>query len=128
MRKLLFLCLSVALLTACGNKAQNEALKAQNDSLTYVLAERDAELDDIMSAFNEVQEGFRQINEAENRVDTSCGYRWMRGNVRKCRTDGICKYIPYLGGESAIGNSYAPRRRLSQCGEDRGKNYKPRII
>ena len=73
MRKLLFLCLCVALLTACGNKAQNEALKAQNDSLTYVLAERDAELDDIMSAFNEVQEGFRQINEAENRVDLSSG-------------------------------------------------------
>ena len=68
MRKLLFLCVCVALLTACGNKAQNEALKAQNDSLTYVLAERDAELDDIMSAFNEVQEGFRQINEAENRI------------------------------------------------------------
>ena len=73
MRKLLFLCLCVALLTACGNKAQNEALKAQNDSLTYVLAERDAELDDIMSAFNEVQEGFRQVNEAENRVDLSSG-------------------------------------------------------
>ena len=73
MRKLLFLCVCVALLTACGNKAQNEALKAQNDSLTYVLAERDAELDDIMSAFNEVQEGFRQINEAENRVDLSSG-------------------------------------------------------
>ena len=73
MRKLLFLCVCVALLTACGNKAQNEALKAQNDSLTYVLAERDAELDDIMSAFNEVQEGFRQINEAENRVNLSSG-------------------------------------------------------
>lgn len=71
MRKLLFLSVCVALLSACGNKAQNEALKAQNDSLAYVLAERDAELDDIMSAFNEVQEGFRQINEAENRVDLS---------------------------------------------------------
>lgn len=71
MRKLLFLSVCAALLSACGNKAQNEALKAQNDSLAYVLAERDAELDDIMSAFNEVQEGFRLINEAENRVDLS---------------------------------------------------------
>lgn len=71
MRKLLFLTVCVSLLSACGNKAQNEALKAQNDSLAYVLAERDAELEDIMSAFNEVQEGFRLINEAENRVDLS---------------------------------------------------------
>ena len=62
MRKLLFLCLCVALLTACGNKAQNEALKAQNDSLTYVLAERDAELDDIMSAFNEMRNVSRKIS------------------------------------------------------------------
>lgn len=69
MKRLLLLSVCVAMLSACGNKAQNEALKAQNDSLSMVLAERDAELDGIMSAFNEVQEGFRLINEAENRVD-----------------------------------------------------------
>jgi chromosome segregation ATPase len=63
----------MALLSSCGNRAQNEALKAQNDSLTIALSERDAELESIMSAFNEVQEGFRLINEAENRVDLQSG-------------------------------------------------------
>ena len=68
MKKLVFLSLlSVALLTSCGNGAQKDALKAQNDSLMVELSNRNAQLDDIMGAFNEVQEGFRQINEAENR-------------------------------------------------------------
>ena len=73
MKKLLFLSVCVALLSSCGNRSQNEALKAQNDSLTVALSERDAELESIMSAFNEVQEGFRLINEAENRVDLQSG-------------------------------------------------------
>ena len=73
MKKLLFLSVCMALLSSCGTRAQNEALKAQNDSLTIALSERDAELESIMSAFNEVQEGFRLINEAENRVDLQSG-------------------------------------------------------
>ena len=48
-------------------------MKAQNDSLMVELSSRNAELDEIMGAFNEVQEGFRQINEAENRVDLQSG-------------------------------------------------------
>ena len=73
MKKLLLLSVCVALLSSCGNRAQNEALKAQNDSLTMALTERDLELESIMSAFNEVQECFRLINEAENRVDLNTG-------------------------------------------------------
>ena len=73
MKKLLLAVGCVALLASCGNKAKNEALKAQNDSLAVVLAERDSELESILSALNEVQEGFRLINEAENRVDLQRG-------------------------------------------------------
>lgn len=73
MKKLLLVVGCAALLASCGNKAQNQALKAQNDSLSVALAEREAELDGILGAFNEVQEGFRQINEAENRVDLQSG-------------------------------------------------------
>lgn len=73
MKKLLLLSVCVLALSSCGNRAQNEALRAQNDSLTLALSERDAELESIMGAFNEVQEGFRLINEAENRVDLQSG-------------------------------------------------------
>ena len=73
MKKLLFLSVCMALLASCGNAGKNEALKAENDSLTATLASRDAELEEIMTIFNDVQEGFRLINEAENRVDLQRG-------------------------------------------------------
>ena len=73
MKKLLFLSVCMALLASCGNAGKNEALKAENDSLTATLASRDAELEEIMAIFNDVQEGFRLINEAENRVDLQSG-------------------------------------------------------
>ena len=69
MKKLLVLILGVAMLSSCGNMKRNESLQSQNDSLNLALDARDAELERIMSAFNEVQEGFRLINEAESRVD-----------------------------------------------------------
>ena len=53
MKKLVILSLlSVALLSSCGNGAKNEAMKAQNDSLMVELSSRNAELDEIMGAFN----------------------------------------------------------------------------
>ena len=73
MKKLISLSVCVVMLSSCGNLTQNETLKAENDSLSLALANRDAELDNIMAAFNEVQEGFRLINEAENRVDLQSG-------------------------------------------------------
>ena len=57
MKKLVFLSLlSVALLTSCGNGAQKDALKAQNDSLMVELSNRNAELDDIMETGEAIEE------------------------------------------------------------------------
>ena len=47
-------------LASCENLGQKkDALQAQNDSLMLELANRNTELDEIMGAFNEIQEGFR---------------------------------------------------------------------
>ena len=51
------------------------------------MAERDAELEGIMEAFNEVQEGFRLINEAENRVDLQNGQVEGASAAQKIRDD-----------------------------------------
>lgn len=87
MKKLLLLSVGVAILSSCGNMGRNEALKAENDSLNVVLAERDAELEGIMAAFNEVQEGFRLINEAEKRVDLQSGVAEGASAAQKIRED-----------------------------------------
>ena len=63
MKKLAVLFVCVALLASCdGFKGGSKDLKAENDSLLMELNQRNAELDDMMGTFNEVQEGFRKIN------------------------------------------------------------------
>lgn len=72
MKKLVFLSLCGAIMTfaSCNfSGTEKDRLKAENDSLTMALDQRNAELDEIMGTFNDIQEGFRQINAAENRVD-----------------------------------------------------------
>lgn len=70
MKKLVWLsACAVVLMASCNQMGGNKELQAENDSLKTVLSTRDQELDDMMGTFNEIQDGFRQINEAEGRVD-----------------------------------------------------------
>ncbi len=75
MKKLVILVVGAAVMASCdglsgGSKSQ---LRAENDSLMIELNERNAELDEMMGVFNDISEGFRQINAAENRVDLQRG-------------------------------------------------------
>ena len=69
MKKLFILPLCLLALTACdfGQKAEERA-QHERDSLMQIINERETELNDIMGSVNEVQEGFRLINEAEGRI------------------------------------------------------------
>ena len=72
MKKLLLFVATVVALTSCdmiGGGSNRDQLKAENDSLMLLLTQRNAELDEMMGTFNDISEGFRLINAAENRVD-----------------------------------------------------------
>lgn len=75
MKKLVFLlvCASTMLVSCNGIGGGSKRMKAQNDSLLLELHQRDAEVNELMGTFNEIQEGFRKISEAENRVDFTRG-------------------------------------------------------
>lgn len=78
MKKLTFLLVSVAivLLSGCNSKTQKQqsnVLQTENDSLRSELSKKNADLDDMMGTFNDIQEGFRQINAAQERVDLTRG-------------------------------------------------------
>ena len=74
MKKLAVLIVCAAMLASCdGFKGGSKDLTAENDSLLIELTQRNAELDEMMGTFNEIQEGFRQINDAESRVDLQRG-------------------------------------------------------
>lgn len=54
-------------IVACKQDKPKTDLAAaqQRDSLTQVIAQKDNEINDLMSTMNEIEEGFREINEAE---------------------------------------------------------------
>ena len=66
----LFACLAFLLLGACTGKKSSPDLVnlEQNDSLQRIIAQRDSEINDMMSTLNEIQEGLSAINQAENRL------------------------------------------------------------
>ena len=74
MKKLHILAIAAAIGAASctDNKpAADPAAMAQKDSLESIIASKDAEINDIVGTLNEIEEGFRQINEAENRVNVA---------------------------------------------------------
>ena len=66
---MLFAVCAVMALTGCnsGQKKMNPA-DSQNDSLRSIIQARDNEINDMMGTLNDIQEGFSEINAAENRV------------------------------------------------------------
>lgn len=73
MKKLLFIGLCLMAVVSCKQEApkvDTEALR-QRDSLNQVITQRDNEINDMLATFNEIEEGFREINEAQNRVSVA---------------------------------------------------------
>ncbi len=87
MKKLFFLaaCISLMAASCTGNKNNNDkAIAEERDSLQDVINEKDKELNEIMGTINEIQDGFRLINEAEGRiVDGSMEAASNKDNIRE---------------------------------------------
>lgn len=70
-KRLIIIVMAAMLLSGCvEKKPQTVSLQqvAQTDSLEKVLTQRDNEINDMMGTLNDIQEGFREINEAEGRL------------------------------------------------------------
>ncbi|KGI21577.1 Cbp1 family collagen-binding glycoprotein adhesin [Hoylesella timonensis] len=66
--------LSLAFVGCQGNKQSAESVDAaQSDSLRQVISQKDNEINDMMGTLNEIQDGFNEINAAENRVTIAKG-------------------------------------------------------
>lgn len=60
-------------LVACNNEKTGSNLPqvSQTDSLQKIIEQKDNEINDMMGILNDIDEGFRLINEAENRVSVA---------------------------------------------------------
>ena len=64
---------SLALLLYCCKEYKapvaNRPTVAKDDSLQQIISQRDTQINNMMATMNEIQEGFNEISEAENRVN-----------------------------------------------------------
>lgn len=70
MRKVLFLALCSLMFFSCeeGKKTKDLPGLSQKDSLQRIIDQKDNEINDMMGLLNDIEEGFRIISEAENKI------------------------------------------------------------
>ena len=71
MKKLLFFAACTVAVASCNQDAVKKAEQAalqQRDSLEQIIAQKDNEINVMMTTLSDIEEGFREITEAQNRV------------------------------------------------------------
>ncbi len=70
MKKLILMAMGLLILTGCNQKSKEKdtAMIQKVDSLNRVIEQKDHEVNEMITTLNDIEEGFRAINEAERRV------------------------------------------------------------
>ena len=70
MKKLFILAVCALAIVSCKNEAPKQDLMMTQlrDSLDQIIAQKDNEINDMIATFGDIEEGFREITEAQSRV------------------------------------------------------------
>ncbi|MBR1502682.1 MAG: hypothetical protein IJ618_02215 [Prevotella sp.] len=71
MKKLFILAVGAIAMASCNQEAVKKAeavATQQRDSLEQIIAQKDNEINDMMTTLSDIEEGFREITEAQSRV------------------------------------------------------------
>ena len=71
MKKLFILAVGAFAMASCNQEAVKKAeavANQQRDSLEQIIAQKDNEINDMMTTLSDIEEGFREITEAQSRV------------------------------------------------------------
>ena len=94
MKKVLFFAFCLLTMVSCKEEPKAPVVSmvdtSVSDSLQAIIEQRDAEINDMMATFNEIQEGFRLINEAERRATLA---KDGEGTDRKSQIKSNIKFI-----------------------------------
>ena len=91
MKKVLLFVVALLSLTACNQKNGSDSkLVQQADSLNRIIAQKDNEINDMIGTMNDIEEGFRAINAAEERVSVA---RQGEGSSAKERIQENMQFI-----------------------------------
>lgn len=58
------------LIMACGNAADKNVSTFNEDSVNRIINQKDSEINNLLGTINEIQDGLRQITEAQGRINT----------------------------------------------------------
>ena len=92
-KRVFYLFTLLRLLVGCGQKTDHTkelVFAQQRDSLESIIQQKDNEINDIMGTMNDIEAGFRAINEAEQRVSVA---REMEGASSTERIRENMQYI-----------------------------------
>ncbi|MDD7250518.1 MAG: hypothetical protein PUH21_00655 [Prevotellaceae bacterium] len=93
MKKIILAIACMLAVVSCQQKKNEQeaaAIDAVRDSLNQIINQKDSELNDILGTFNDIQEGFRQINEAEGRVNLESN------NPEKMNHEDVVENISFI--------------------------------
>jgi len=78
----IIIAMPMLLLFSCGNNAEIERLKAQNDSLLGVSQDGEIKIDEYLQAFNEIQQNLNTIKEKENIISEQASGDNLPGEMK----------------------------------------------
>ena len=80
-KNIVIVCGIAVMVVSCG--PTKKELQADIDSLNVELAKANSEIENVMGVLNDVQEGFRQINQAENRLSVNSNKENTTANIKE---------------------------------------------
>ncbi|MCD7713775.1 MAG: hypothetical protein LUI08_02410 [Prevotella sp.] len=98
---------ALLMLGACQNKnaEKDDANEQRIDSLMLANRQKDAEINDMLATFNEIQEGLRIITEAENKVTL------LKDDENANNTEQIKKYMQVISEQMRLNRELVAKLR-----------------
>ena len=90
MKNLVLLFVIMPMLLACGNGTEKTANDSKEDSVSKILNQKDAEINNLLGTINDIQDGLRQITEAQGRINS------LKSGVEGSSVEDIRENIAFI--------------------------------
>lgn len=90
MKKIVLLFVIAPMLMACGNGTEKSVDNSNNDSVNKILNQKDAEINNLLGTINDIQDGLRQITEAQGRINS------LKSGVEGSAAEDIRENIAFI--------------------------------
>lgn len=90
MKKIILLLAIAPMFVACGSGTDKAGNNSSVDSVNKILNQKDAEINNLLGTINDIQDGLRQISEAQGRIST------LKSGAESSATEDIRENIAFI--------------------------------